>query len=276
MHRLLITIVAWLIVTFTVWGTSMEIPVTPTSLDTYFYKFSVSTNAAQNGIAFHVTMTAKRTDIDTNDSSAGLEIVTHTKTSSGGLLVSCQRLEPSLPVTLKKEKGIWTADFIVPSELLKNPDLYFNFNFLAHRVVNGKSVPMPSVTRYEIRLEDFTGQISEALGGRWQTASGDTYEFDDGEYQHWLQNPPVSKLGQADASEPSNRIGISRGKFSVCGNFLVLAQKDGTTTTNEFYITKGEVNETTGKFFGTGYSFIIISVKSDSNWSISKYELMYQ
>ena len=276
MHRLSITTVLWLVITFTAWGTSMEIPVTPTSLDTYFYLFSVSTNTTQGGIAFHVTMTAKSTDINTNDSSAGLEIVTHTKTSSGGLLVSCQSLEPSIPVTLKKEKRSWTADFIVSSELLKNPDLYFNCSFLAHRFVNGKSIPMPSVTRYEIRLEDFTGQISDELGGRWQTASGDTYEFDDGEYQHWLQNPPISKLGQADASEPSNRIGISRGKFSVCGNFLVLAQNDGTTTTNEFYITKGEVNETTGKFFGTGYSFIIISVKSDSNWSISKYELMYQ
>jgi hypothetical protein len=277
MHHLFITTFIWLAVTFTVWGTSVEIPVTPTSLDTYFYTFSVSTNATQGGIAFHMTMTAKRTDIDTNDSGADLEIVTHTKTSNGGLLCSSQKLDSSISVTLKKEKHRWTADFIVPSELLENPDLYFSFNFLAHRVVNGKSIPMPSVTRYEIRLEDFTGQISDVLGGRWQTASGDTYEFtDDGKYEHWLQTPAISKLGQADASEPSNRIGISRGKFSVCGNFLVLAQNDGTSTTNEFYITKGEVNETTGKFFGAGYSFIIISVKSDSNWSISKYELMYQ
>ncbi len=271
MHHLFITTFLWLAVTFTVWGTTAEIPVTPTGLDTYFYIFSVSTNATQGGIAFHVTMTAKTTDIDTNDSSAGLEIVTHTKTSGGGLLVSCQPWEQSMPVTLRREKRSWMADFIVSSELLKNPNLYFNFGFLAHSVVNGKSIPMPSVTRYEIRLEDFTGQISDVLGGRWQTASGDTYEFTDDEYEHWLQKPAISKLGQADASEPSNRIGISRGKFSVCGNFLVLAQNDGTSTTNEFYITKGDVNDVTGKFFESGYSFIILS-----NQNISKYELMYR
>jgi hypothetical protein len=225
-------------------------------------------------------MTAKTTDIDTNDSGAGLEIVTHTKTGGGGLLISSQPLEPAISVTLKKEKRSWTADFIVASELLENPDLYFNFDFLAHSVVNGKSIPMSSVTRYEIRLEDFTGQFSDALGGRWQTASGDTYEFDDGEYEHWLQTPAISKLGQADASEPSNIIGISRGKFSVCGNFLVLTQNDGTSTTNEFYITKGEVNDVTGKFFGLGYSFIIISYqnvsKYESKCTISKYDLMYR
>jgi hypothetical protein len=280
MHRLFITIILCLGIASVAYGTTAEIPVTPASLDTYFYVFSVSTNVAQSGIIFHVTMTAKTSDIDTNDSSAGLTIVTHTKTDDGGLLVSRQSLEPAIPVTLKKEKHIWTADFIVSHELLTNPDLYFDISFLAHRIINGKSFPMPSVTCYEIRLEDFTGQISHALGGRWQTASGDTYEFtDDGTYEHWLQKPPISKLAQADASEPSNRTGISGGKFSVNGNFLILTQNNGTSLTNEFYITKGEVNDVTGKFFGSGYSFIIISYRSisklESSWSVSKYELMY-
>lgn len=279
MHRLFITTVLWLAVTFTAWGTSVEIPVTPTTLDTYFYIFSVSTNAAPGGIAFHVTMTAKTGDIDTNDSSAGLGTVTHTE-SGGGLLISSQPFESPIQVTLKKEKRSWTADFIVSDELLENPDLYFNFGFLAHSIVHGKSIPMPSVTRYELRLEDFTGQISKALGGRWQTAAGDTYEFDSDGYAHWLQKPAISKSGQADASEPSNRIGISYGKFSVCGNFLILTPNDGTSSTNEFYITKGEVNDVTGKFFGSGYSFIIISYKNvskyESKCTISKYELMYR
>lgn len=261
----------WLAVSFAASGTSVEIPVIPASLDTYSYVFTVSTNATRGGTAFRVTMTAKTTDIDTNDSSAGLDIVTHTG-DGGGLLISCRSLEPAIPVTLSMGKRRWMADFIVSSDFLKNPDLYFDFGFLAHSIVNGKSIPMPSVTRYEIRLEDFTGQISDALGGRWQTAWGDTYAFTEhGEYDHWLQTPAISKSGQADASGASNRTGISRGKFSVCGNCLILMPNDGMNITNWFYVTKGGVNEVTGKFFESGDSFIILSYQK-----ISKYELMYR
>lgn len=248
----------------------MEIPVTPATLDTYFYLFSISTNAARDGVDFHVTMTAKSGDIETNDSTADLQLVTHTK-ENGGLFGSCQSLAATLPVHLKKEKHIWTADFVIPDELLSNPNLCFDFGFLAHSTVNGKVIPMPSVTRYEIRLADFTGRTSSLVNGRWQTESGDTYEFAGNTYAHWMQKPAISKSGQADAAEPSNRPGKAGGKFSVEGNFLILTQDDGTSSTNLFYLTKGEVEKVTGKFFGTGYSFIIVSGQS-----MSKYELMYR
>jgi hypothetical protein len=280
LYRIFGTTFLWLGMALSANGRSVEIPVTPASLDTYFYVFSVSTNATQGGMAFHVIMAAKTNDIDTNDSGAGLEVVTHTE-SGGGLLVMSQPLEPAIPVTLKKEKRLWTADFIVPPELLQNPDLYFHFGFLAHEIINGKEIPMPSATNYELRLQDFTGQFSKTLGGRWQTALGDTYEFtDDGRYEHWLQKPAISKSGQADASDPSDRIGISDGRFAVNGNILILTPNAGMSLTNEFYITKGEVNNISGKFFGRGYSFIIIShwtvSKYESRTTISKYDLMYQ
>lgn len=49
------------------------------------------------------------------------------------------------------------------------------------------------------------------------------------------RDPVIAKLGQADASEPSSRIGISRGKFSINGNCLMLTKNDGTSLTKLFY-----------------------------------------
>jgi hypothetical protein len=267
---LLFPISLWLAFVLSSFGTTVEIPVTPASLDTDSYLFSVSTNVTGSGTAFHVTMTAKTGDVETNDSGVGLQLVAHTK-QNGGLLVSCDPLKSSIVVQLKKEKRVWTADFVVPDGFLDNPNLCLSFGFLAHSVVNGKVIPMPSATRYEIRLADFTGRMSALLNGRWQTESGDTYEFTGNKYVHWLENPAISKSGQADAAEPTNRIGMFQGEFSIDGNFLVLSKNGGASLTNRFYLTKGEVEKVTGKFFGTGYSFIIISGQS-----ISKYELMYR
>jgi hypothetical protein len=280
MQRLIITKILWLAIGLAALGRSVEIPVTPTSLDTYAYVFAVDTNATQGGIAFQITITAKTDDIDTNIDGAGLAIVTHTE-SGGGLLISAHSLDPAIPITLKREKRIWTAYFNLSAELLSNPDLYFTFNQKDHRMLNGKSLAMPSMTCYQIRLEDFTGRIAKALGGRWQTASGDTYEFtDDGTYEHWLQIPAISKSGEADASGQSNRIGMSDGRFAVNGNFLFLTRNDGANLTNRFYITKTENDSASGKFFGKGYSFIIVTQTNisqfESRTTISTYELMYQ
>ena len=146
--------IVWLAVVSSACATSVELPVTPTNLDTYGYAFSVFTNATKDGVAFHLTITNKQYDIYP-DSSAGVDMVIHKKLADGGMEGSVGAVTPEIPVTLKKEKRLWTADFTVSSTLLKNPDAYFVFSVLAHSTVNGKIIPMPSVTFYELRLQDF-------------------------------------------------------------------------------------------------------------------------
>jgi hypothetical protein len=111
-----------------------------------------------------------------------------------------------------------------------------------------------------------------AVCGRWQATNGDSYTFDsDGIYEHWLQIPPVSKAAQAEDIDGSKRIGISGGRFSVDGNFLVLTQKDGTTNTNIFLVKKDEPGHDKGKFFDSGYSLTL--TKNEGNGK--RYELVY-
>lgn len=132
------------------YGGSVDLPVTPTNLDQRQFVFSISTNSAQEGISFHVTITAKN-GLIASDSSVGFySIVTSTQgaTSMGPL-----KHEPQ--ITLQKDNHIWKADFIASNELLKNPDVYLVFSVVAHVIENGKSVPMPSADLYEIKLRDF-------------------------------------------------------------------------------------------------------------------------
>jgi hypothetical protein len=154
MRRSFITAIFWLVLVSSASATTVELPVTPTNLDTYGYVFSVLTNAIRDGVTFHVTITDKKYDIYP-DSGASVDIVTHKKLDNGGLLVSSQAVEPAIQVTLEKEVRVWKADFVVSRKLLKNPDVYFVFSVLAHSTINGKSVPMPSLTCYQIRLQDF-------------------------------------------------------------------------------------------------------------------------
>lgn len=153
MHRLFITPIFWFGLILPAHGLSVEIPITTTNLDQYKYVFSVSTNAATNGIAFHVTITAKREDVP-SDSTAGLSMVTHTK-DVGGSTHAIEAVKPAIQVTLKKDKRVWEADFTASFELLQKPGICFVFTETAHAIIDGKSVAMPSADFYEIKLRDF-------------------------------------------------------------------------------------------------------------------------
>lgn len=116
----------------------MEYPVTPTNSDTYFYVFSVSTNATKSGIAFHVTVTGKKSEIETN-SSVSLEVITR-KNADGGLTVSSRRVSPAIQIAVEKEKRTWKADFTVSRKVLENPDIYLVFSV---PVYDDKRIPGP-------------------------------------------------------------------------------------------------------------------------------------
>jgi hypothetical protein len=151
MHRIFLTFILWFAIALSAHASSVEYSVTRTNLDTYFCVFSVLTNATSDGVAFHVTITNKQYDIF-QDSSAGVDMVAHKKSGNGCLEGSIGFVEPVIPITLKKEKRVWTADFTVSRELLKNPDVCFVFGVLVHRTINGKTMTMPSADFYELRL----------------------------------------------------------------------------------------------------------------------------
>ena len=155
MHRSF-TSVLWLSLILSAHGLSVEIPVTATNLDQYKYRFAISTNAATNGVAFHVTITAKKEDIP-SDSAVGLSIVTHTQDARGSTH-SIEGVKPTVEVRLKKDNRVWTADFTTSHELLKKPGLCLVFTEITHTIVDGKRVSMPSADFYEIRLQDFLKQ----------------------------------------------------------------------------------------------------------------------
>ena len=152
--RAFIASIFWLALVSSMRATSEELPVTPTNLDTYGYTFLVLTNTTQDGVTFHVTITDKQYDIYP-DSGADIDMVIHKKFADGSMERSFGRVTPAIPVALKKEKRFWTADFAVPHTLLENTNACFVFSVLAHSTVNGKIIPMPSVTFYELRLQDF-------------------------------------------------------------------------------------------------------------------------
>ncbi len=155
MHRSLIALFVWLLFVSSARATSAEIPVSPANLDTFSYTFSVSTNASKDGMAFHVTITSKQSGIYP-DSDAYVGRVIHKKLDNGDPAGgSIGPAQPAIPVALRKEKRVWTADFTVSRELLKDPELHFVFSVLAHSTVNGKTIPMPSLTFYELRLQEF-------------------------------------------------------------------------------------------------------------------------
>ena len=134
---------------------SIEIPITPTQLDQQNYKFSVSVNATNNDIAFHVLITAKQADVS-SDSEAHLAIVDHLEDAHGSISgTDIKPFKPTIPIAFNKDKRVWTVDFTLPHEALKTPGLCFIFSELAHTPINGKTVAMPSITFYEIKLKDF-------------------------------------------------------------------------------------------------------------------------
>lgn len=153
MRRLIITPIFWFGLILSAHGMSVRIPITTNNLDQGRFVFAISTNSAANGIAFHVTITAKREDIP-SDSQVDLWIVTRTK-EGGGTTTSGEEVKPAVPVALKRGSRVWAADFTVSNDLLKKPGLCFAFTEFAHSIIDGKSVARPSADYYQIQLRDF-------------------------------------------------------------------------------------------------------------------------
>ena len=150
MYRTLTITIVWFALAFSAFGVSVEIPVTPKRLDLGEYVFSVSTNAEQGGVAFHIVISAKAGDIF-SDSAVGVSIVTHTK--------GCSEIVPAKPevkIALKEDRHFWTADFVASRRLLQTAGACFVFTAYTHVVMDGKTVGMPSAEFFEIKLLDFT------------------------------------------------------------------------------------------------------------------------
>ena len=125
------------------------------------------------------------------------------------------------------------------------------------------------------RAIDSTQKTFDPLCGRWQSVSGDTYDFsDDGTYERWRQPEGNNYRAQALNPEPVPG-GVIEGRFSVVsGNLLILAQKAGASVTNRFSIENDGAFNTNhpGKCFQSGYALKIVSAEG----SISRYELMFK
>jgi len=136
-------------------ATSVELPITPNQLDQQNYKFSVTTAATNDAVAFHVVITAKQSEI-LSDSEGNLAVVTHSKDAQGSRTgTEIKPFQPTVPIALNKDKHAWTVAFTVPRESLKTPGLCFIFSELGHSVAHGKPIAMPSITFYEIKLKEF-------------------------------------------------------------------------------------------------------------------------
>jgi hypothetical protein len=162
--------VLWLALASSVYGFSMEVSVTPNSLDHGNYTFSVSTNETQDGVSFHVVVTAKTGGIPPNYSSIGVCLVTHRKngTSYGRSDWSSSSIrpfnKPAIPVTLKKDTRVWQADFTIPRQSLWRRDLCCVFSEVDSDTINGQSSPASSATFYEIKLQEFTRAAPSTCG----------------------------------------------------------------------------------------------------------------
>jgi hypothetical protein len=155
MRRLLIIPAVLFALALSARATNVELPITPSQLDQHNYKFSVSANATNQSIAFHVIITAKNDEVSA-DSEANLVVVNHTQEARGPAAgTGMTPFTPTVPIAFNKSKRAWTVDFALPREALKTPGLCFVFSELAHDTVNGQRAAMPSITFYEIKLKDF-------------------------------------------------------------------------------------------------------------------------
>jgi hypothetical protein len=159
LHRLSITPIFWLAFVISANAASVVIPVTPNTADGHKYVFTLSTNAAKGGIAFHVTITSKIGDFPF-DSTAKLAIVTHRTNPDASVRRGSiqQAVNPTIRVTLKKDIRSWSADFTVSHKVLTKPGLCFVFTEFAHATIDGKRVAMPGADIYTLNLQDFLKQ----------------------------------------------------------------------------------------------------------------------
>lgn len=138
-----------LALTSSAFGFSMIIPVTTNNLNQPAYIFSISTNAAQDGVSFHVTVVAKVGDIP-SECTVGLCKVTYLKDFR-----SIESAKPAIRVALQKTNRVWKADFTVPRQSLRSQRLCCVFTEQQSDVVGGVSTPSCSATFYAIKLRDF-------------------------------------------------------------------------------------------------------------------------
>ncbi len=162
MRRLFLTFTLWLIFISVARANNTEIPVTQTNLNTLLYSFSVSTNATNGGVAFHVTITHKRFDIYP-DSTADVGTIDRKQITNAAARAfpqpifeaTFEPLKPTIPVALKKEKRVWTADFTAPRELLSDTNACFVFSVPGMEKSKNKTDPLPPADLYELKLQDF-------------------------------------------------------------------------------------------------------------------------
>jgi len=140
----------WIFFTFLLdaTGTTVRIPVTPASLNQDRLVFSVKSSVIEEGTAFQISIAMKDGPV-LPDSNVGLYISSLTEN-----LYSLKKVE-SVQVTVSKEEKRWKAEFVIPGNLLDTPGLSFIFAEYGHATVDGKTVPMPSLTHYEINLREF-------------------------------------------------------------------------------------------------------------------------
>jgi hypothetical protein len=145
----------WLAVVIPGFGALVpEVEVTTTNLDLQNYSFLVSTNAAQDGLAFHVVITSKTRNIPAN-SSVNLEGVTDWDVFADmGKRRQMGRASPPVKVTLKKNKRVWEADFMLPRLQFQESRLFCLFAE-GYDGETGGVIDEKTVTFYEIRIQDF-------------------------------------------------------------------------------------------------------------------------
>lgn len=142
----------WLALCLPAFGLSTEISVTPQSLDQGAFLFSITNQPATNGLAFHVTITAKNPPI-LPDSIVNLASAS---SSDDGRSRQISPAQPEPPVTLTKSDRVWLADIIVPKELMADTNLCLLFTVPVYDIrQDGTRMRMPADEFYEIKLRDF-------------------------------------------------------------------------------------------------------------------------
>lgn len=142
----------WLALCLPAFGRSTEISVTPRSLNQSAFLFSVTNEPATNGLAFHVTITAKNPPI----LPESIVNLASASSSDDGRSRQISPEQPEPSVTLTKSDRVWLADIIVPKELMADTNLCLLFSVPVYAVFqDGKRMRMPSGELYEIKLRDF-------------------------------------------------------------------------------------------------------------------------
>jgi len=147
-HATIITII-WFALVLSARASMDEISITPNNLSNDKLEFSVTTNALNHGVAFHVTVSVKSDDILPH-SDVHLWIVLH----SGPGATEMSPAKPETRIVTKRSGHLFTADFVASRKLLKTNGACFVFAVYG-AFNNGKWVAMPHGDFYELKLQDF-------------------------------------------------------------------------------------------------------------------------